>query len=133
MAEPMTYVDQTSDVTCSAQCSRSASPPTEAMPVCQDRRVASDALSVVSGPLLGRDAEVGLLTALLARIAEAGSSLVLLGEPGIGKSRLLAEAERLARERDIAVLRTVGVQSEAHLAFAGLHQLLRPARARIAG
>ena len=94
--------------------------------------MASDALSVVSGPLLGRDAEVELLTALLAGIAEAGSSLVLLGEPGIGKSRLLAEAERLARERDIAVLRTVGVQSEAHLAFAGLHQLLWPARGRIA-
>jgi DNA-binding CsgD family transcriptional regulator len=94
--------------------------------------VAFDALSAVAGPLLGRDAEVELLTALLARIGDAGSSLVLLGEPGIGKSRLLTEAERLARGREIAVLRTVGVQSEAQLAFAGLHQLLWPARGRIA-
>ena len=52
------------------------------------------------------------------------------GEPGIGKSRLLAEAARLARERDITVLRTSGVQAEAHLAFAGLHQLVRPIRDR---
>ena len=94
--------------------------------------MAFEALSAVAGPLLGRDAEVELLTRLLSGIGEAGSSLVLVGEPGIGKSRLLAEAERLARERDVAVLRTVGVQSEAHLAFAGLHQLLWPARARIA-
>ena len=90
--------------------------------------MAFDALSAVAGHLLGRDAEVKLLTRLLSGIGEVGSSLVLVGEPGIGKSRLLAEAERLARERDGAVLRTIGVQSEAHLAFAGLHQSLRRVR-----
>jgi ATP-dependent Clp protease ATP-binding subunit ClpA len=49
--------------------------------------VAFDALSAVAGPLLGRDAEVELLTRLLHGIGEVGSSLVLVGEPGIGKSR----------------------------------------------
>ena len=58
---------------------------------------------------------------------------MLRGEPGIGKSRLLAEAATLAAERGISVLSTTGVQSEAHLAFSGLHQLLRPVRARAAG
>ena len=57
---------------------------------------------------------------------------MLRGEPGIGKSRLLAEAAAHARDRDVAVLRTTGVQSEARLAFSGLHQLLRPLRSRAA-
>jgi DNA-binding CsgD family transcriptional regulator len=73
-----------------------------------------------------------LLTALLDGIKSGGGALVLHGEPGIGKSRLLAEASALARERDIAVLRTTGVQSEAHVAFSGLHQLLRPVRVHAA-
>lgn len=80
------------------------------------------------GPLLGRDAEIGLLAPLLDGIHGGGSALVLYGEPGIGKSRLLAVAAALARERGFTVLSTTGVQSEAHLAFAGLNQLLRPLR-----
>ena len=83
-----------------------------------------------AGPLLGRNTEVELLTALLDEINATGSTLVFRGDPGIGKSRLLSQAARLARERDIVVLRTTGVQAEAHLAFAGLHQLLRPIRNR---
>ena len=86
-----------------------------------------------AGPLLGRDAEIETLTSLLEGIESGGGALVLHGEPGIGKSRLLAEAEALARERSIAVLRTTGVQSEAHVAFSGLHQLLRPVRGHAAG
>jgi hypothetical protein len=85
-----------------------------------------------SGPMLGRDAEIELLASLLDGIERSGGALVLRGEPGIGKSRLLAEAATLARERGFTVLSTTGVQSEAHLAFAGLHQLLRPVRYRAA-
>src|SRR3954452_21225896 len=81
-------------------------------------------------PLVGRLEEQRLLTSLLDDIATRGHALVLLGEPGIGKSRLLLETERTARERGMAVLATAGVQSEAHLPFAGLHQLLRPVRDR---
>src|SRR6516162_6388564 len=84
------------------------------------------------GPLLGRDAELELLASLLDGIHGGGGALVLYGEPGIGKSRLLAVAAALARERGFTVLSTTGVQSEAHLAFAGLHQLLRPLRFRTA-
>ena len=50
----------------------------------------------------------------------------------IGKSRLLAAAAALACERGFMVLNATGVQSEAHLPFAGLHQLLRPLRFRAA-
>src|SRR5918996_1670409 len=81
-------------------------------------------------PLLGRREELSLLTSLVDDVGMRGQALVLRGEPGIGKSRLLSEAERTARERGMAVLSTVGVQSEARLPFAGLHQLLRPVRDR---
>src|ERR1700694_6062250 len=99
---------------------------------CKDGSVVSAAASNLA-PLLGREAEVELLTSLLGRIENGGGTLVLRGEPGIGKSRLLAEAAALARKRDFRVLSATGVQSEAHLAFAGLHQLLRPVRFRAAG
>ena len=85
-----------------------------------------------SGPLFGRGAEVELLASLLDGIGTGGGALVLYGEPGIGKSRLLSVAAELARERGFTVLSTTGVQSEAHLPFAGLHQLLRPLRSHSA-
>src|SRR3954465_12893004 len=81
-------------------------------------------------PLVGRLEEQHLVASHLDDVATRGQALVLRGEPGIGKSRLLSESERTARERGMAVLRTTGVQSEAHLPFAGLHQLLRPVRDR---
>src|SRR4051794_31180676 len=83
-----------------------------------------------AGPLLGRAYEQDLLTSLLDEVATRGQALVLRGDPGIGKSRLLSETARGARERGITVLTTTGVQSEASLPFAGLHQLLRPVRDR---
>jgi DNA-binding CsgD family transcriptional regulator/tetratricopeptide (TPR) repeat protein len=81
-------------------------------------------------PLLGREEEQRLLASLLDEITTRGQALVLRGEPGIGKSRLLSEAARHARERGMVVLTANGVQSEANLPFAGLHQLLRPVRER---
>ena len=85
-----------------------------------------------AAPLLGRVEEQHLLTSLLDEVGTRGQALVLRGEPGIGKSRLLAETVRNARERGMAVLATTGVQCEAQLPFAGLHQLLRPVRERAA-
>ena len=83
-------------------------------------------------PLLGRGAETEALTSLLDSLP-GGGAMVLRGEPGIGKSRLLAAAASMAQERGIALLTTTGVQSEARLPFSGLHQLLRPVRAHRAG
>ena len=82
-----------------------------------------------AAPILGRAPDQALLTSLLDEVAERGRALVVRGEPGIGKSRLLALAADDARDRGMTVLATTGVQSEAHLPFAGLHQLLRPVRA----
>jgi DNA-binding CsgD family transcriptional regulator/tetratricopeptide (TPR) repeat protein len=85
----------------------------------------------VGAPLIGRAGELGVLEDLLDGVEHEGRALVVLGDPGIGKSALVAEAARRAAARDMTVLRATGVQSEACLPFAGLHQLLRPLRARV--
>jgi len=75
--------------------------------------------------LFGRRAEQERLRALLdgARDRRSGS-LVLVGEPGAGKSALIEDVRRVASE--MTVLEARGVESEAELPFASLHQLLRP-------
>ena len=83
------------------------------------------------GPLFGREVEVAMLDQLVARIPEQGGALVLRGDPGIGKTALLAAASAAASSKDVWVLRTAGAQSETGLAFAGLHQLVRPVLARL--
>jgi DNA-binding NarL/FixJ family response regulator len=83
--------------------------------------------SVTAGRLLvGRESELRVLDQLLDGIQAQGGSLTVTGGPGVGKSALLAEAAASARSRGLLALQTTGVQSEALLAFAGLHQLLRP-------
>jgi predicted ATP-dependent serine protease len=84
-------------------------------------------------PIRGRSVEIEDLIGLLDGVEHAGAALVLRGDPGIGKSRLLSEAIMLAEERQMRVLATRGVQSEARLAFGGLQQLLRPVRSRASG
>ena len=55
-------------------------------------------------PFVGRDSEFGELVAALDE-ARAGRGLVffLTGEPGIGKTRLMQELTRMARERGCQV------------------------------
>ena len=81
-------------------------------------------------PLVGRETEIETLAGLLDDVDHAGAALVLRGDPGIGKSRLLAEVASIARERGFSVLSATGVQCETRLAFSGLHQLLRPVKDR---
>ncbi|GAA2897211.1 hypothetical protein GCM10020220_103810 [Nonomuraea rubra] len=51
---------------------------------------------------------------------------MIRGEAGIGKSALLAVALDRARALGFATAVASGVQSETHLPFAGLHQLIQP-------
>jgi predicted ATPase len=77
-------------------------------------------------PLVGRERELGVVDDLVDRVRDRGGTLVIRGQAGIGKSALLAAANRRAAERGMLVLTATGVQSEARLPFSGLHQLLRP-------
>ncbi|MDP9495944.1 MAG: AAA family ATPase, partial [Actinomycetota bacterium] len=67
-----------------------------------------------------------MLVETLDRVGQGGAALVISGEAGIGKSTLLDSTATHARARKMSVLATTGLQSEARLPFAGLHQLLRP-------
>jgi ABC-type oligopeptide transport system substrate-binding subunit len=54
-------------------------------------------LAVLHSPLVGRDAELATLTGVLAGLCEGhGGIVALLGEAGLGKSRLLEEAHAWA-------------------------------------
>lgn len=78
--------------------------------------------------LLGREAEQAAIERAVAQ-ARLGRSetLVLSGEPGIGKTALLCWAEERARAERMEVLAARGVESETGVPFGGLLELLRPA------
>ncbi len=82
--------------------------------------------------LVGRREELSRLRELVAPPYERSRVLMVLGDPGVGKTVLLAEAAREARSAGVRVLAAAGRESEQDLAFAGLHQLLRPVLDRVA-
>src|SRR5918997_2215197 len=77
-------------------------------------------------PIFGRERELVRLERLVDGVSEHGGALLVRGEAGIGKSTLLAAASWRAEAAGMRVLRATGVQSEAQLPFAGLHQLVMP-------
>jgi DNA-binding CsgD family transcriptional regulator/tetratricopeptide (TPR) repeat protein len=75
--------------------------------------------------LHGRQPERAQLAALLHEAGQGrAGALVVHGEPGAGKSALLDDL--VAGAVGARVVRTQGLESEAPLAFAALHRLLRP-------
>jgi len=65
-------------------------------------RVANEA-----APFVGRDVEYGLLIGLVARLTGGtGQAVLIEGEPGIGKSRLMREVARYAEARGLSTLAT---------------------------
>ena len=81
---------------------------------------------MATGDLIGRDEESEIVDSLVGHVGDAGGSLLIRGEPGIGKSALLERAHRHAATAGAQTLMAVGVESEAEFGFAGLYQLLRP-------
>ena len=84
--------------------------------------------------LLDRDAELTELGRRLAA-ARAGSGRVIVveGPAGIGKSTLLAAADRIARMDGAMVLRAGCSPLEQHAAWGIARQLFEPLRARAGG
>ncbi len=84
-----------------------------------------------SSVLAGREHELVRIDALLGDAAAGRSeALLLVGEPGVGKTTLL-EAAR-SRAGSFTCLETRGIEAESHLAYAGLFGLLNPIRDRLA-
>ena len=75
--------------------------------------------------LIGRELESAELAAALSSARDgSGSALVLVGEPGIGKTTLLRQLVVSAGE--LEVLETAGVESEAELPYSALVDVLTP-------
>lgn len=83
-------------------------------------------------PFVGRNSEYGLLIGLIARItAGAGYTVLIEGEPGIGKSRLLREVERYARAQDMPTLATNCYEIERAMPYQPVIDLVTRALERI--
>src|ERR1700744_5240823 len=76
--------------------------------------------------IIGRAAELARLGGLVDPVPPASRVLLVLGEAGMGAAAVLADAAERARATGTRVLAVSGRESESRLAFAGLHQLLRP-------
>src|SRR6202522_3009866 len=77
-------------------------------------------------PLVGRSAELSVLRGLVDPAPAASRVVLVLGDAGIGKTALLADMAQRARSAGWRVLTITGQVSEANVAFAALHQRLRP-------
>ncbi len=86
-------------------------------------------------PMIGRRDELAALAALMteAREGRGPAALVVTGEPGVGKTRLLEEIEALARSAAATVLRGRAFEAEASRAYGPWVDLLREAGARSLG
>ena len=60
--------------------------------------------------MVGRDADVAILEAMLDRLPGRGGALLVTGDAGIGKTALATAASDLARARGITVLSAAGVK-----------------------
>ena len=81
--------------------------------------------------VLGREAEQALIGRFLVTASQVGATLLLSGDPGMGKSTLLDAAARAAAAAGTHVLRTAGSQVEANLSFSALDLLLGPVQDRL--
>jgi predicted ATPase len=78
------------------------------------------------GSLIGRDGELARISEFVGRASRGGDAMLVTGEPGVGKTALLDAAAERAMARGFRVLRASGVEFEADVPFAGLHQVLVP-------
>jgi predicted ATPase len=84
-------------------------------------------------PIVGREAGLARLRGLMDPVPLSSQVLLVIGEAGMGKTVLMADAADRARLTGMRVLSVNGLESESKLAFAGLHQLLRPVLSSAAG
>jgi len=97
----------------------------EAVLVDHAARVGWGPRSATGKPFVHRRQECAELDALLwALRAGESRALVVVGEPGVGKTTLLDYL--VGRVSGCRVVRVSGVESEGGLAFAGLHQVCAP-------
>lgn len=83
-------------------------------------------------PLYGRQEQLSLLHGVLdAAQAGHGGSAIIEGEPGLGKTALLAVAVGRAKQLRYQLLSARGVRGAEGAGFSALHELLRPVLDRV--
>ncbi len=86
----------------------------------------SRSVVATDAPLVGRANEQERIADLLETAPVHGHALLIVGEPGIGKTALLQKAAGDALASGFTLLTATGVEFEADLTFSGLQQLLLP-------
>ena len=76
--------------------------------------------------LVGRESEMDRIRVFLATARTDGGTLLVTGEPGVGKTVLLNAASEGASATGMRILRAAGVEFEAKTSFSGLNQVLLP-------
>lgn len=74
--------------------------------------------------LIGRVEEGGAIARFLDQVPDGPVGLLITGEPGIGKTTLVHEAIRAAKQRSYRVLRARPAEAEADLSFAVLSDVV---------
>ena len=83
-------------------------------------------VGVGANRLIGRDRELATLGSFLGEAVGEGATLLLTGDPGVGKTALLAAAAEMAATDGVRVIRGGAAEYETDVSFAGLHQLVDP-------
>jgi DNA-binding CsgD family transcriptional regulator len=76
--------------------------------------------------VVGRDAELSAIRALVVSVSEGAAALVLEGEAGMGKTTLWSAGVGFAGEHELLVLEARPAESEIALTFCALGDLLHP-------
>ncbi len=83
--------------------------------------------TVVTSNLVDREYEMSVLSRAVQDLgAGTGGTVLIEGSAGIGKTRLLAEAGRLAAAAGVQVLSARGSELERAFGFGTVHQLFEP-------
>jgi DNA-binding CsgD family transcriptional regulator len=76
--------------------------------------------------LVGRSGALAAIGSFVAGVPAGGGALVVVGEPGLGKTTLLDHAATAAVSAGQRVLRATAVEFGTHVGLAGLHQVIAP-------
>jgi DNA-binding CsgD family transcriptional regulator len=74
--------------------------------------------------LVGRSTDLDVMRSFTGRSAAAGGALVVVGDPGVGKTALLDDAAADSEAAGVRILRATGVEFEADVSYASLNELL---------
>jgi tetratricopeptide (TPR) repeat protein/transcriptional regulator with XRE-family HTH domain len=118
--------------------------PLDAKPVTADVHIAAPASAIYTSlastlpppgdptPFVGRSTEYELLTGLVARLAKGtGYTILIEGEPGIGKSRLMREIARYADAQGLPTLATNCYEIERAMPYQPVTDLVTRALDRV--